>query len=309
MSRVYVAPLAGRAARSQLEDCDPWSTTSRSQLRNFDSTESQNCRSHPVHLRPCLESATDPYLAGKEPSVVLSRSRQIFSGRSRSAGSSAVTVPRSACSRESQASRRSTVVERMPPLPEKKLFTSVSTYTHDQARAQEARRDHFPYRDEFAPRSKRLLYEMALAKVNADDARSATTAADSVDSVSCFTVGSSALTGRSSINGRLSSSAPNILTLPSDAGGSPSRSQLRTGDSRRVPGGVARRRKELNLRAPTQWDPDSAWVSEKWQTDGPAGLASANCGPRIGDPTLRSYGESINVVHDMLSHMDATPGQ
>mmetsp|Transcript_13245 Transcript_13245/g.14390 ORF Transcript_13245/g.14390 Transcript_13245/m.14390 type:complete len:82 (-) Transcript_13245:2-247(-) len=71
----------------------------------------------------------------------------------------------------------------MRPIPERP-FGGTSHYTQHQAAAQQARHDYFPYRDEFHPRSKRLLYEMALA---ADDRKSNI----SEDTRSCFTLPSS----------------------------------------------------------------------------------------------------------------------
>lgn len=199
-------------------------------------------------------------------------------------------------------------------------------YEQDELQAQEPqpRQGYFPYRDEFAPRSKRLLYELAMARSVAEDARSAASSgATAADSASCFTVksrssahGSAAASGvsrgqasaaGSSLGLAATASAPDLLQAPQRG----PRSRLPTADSARVQGGVARRRKEAFFRCPALSAHDQAWFAEKWQSDGPVGLATAGMPPNLHLPSLRSRQESINMVQHLLpgsnSHEARTP--
>jgi len=147
-----------------------------------------------------------------------------------------------------------------------------------------------PYRDSFAPRSQRWLYELAHARSSRDDARSS-----AAGSLSCFTVASSAARSRGGHSSAThSASEPNILTLPE-------LSRLPTADSQKLPGGLARRRKEAQLKAPAQWAPDRAWFHERLQEDGPAGMMSANHVASMCSLSLTKHGERINSVNAILN--------
>lgn len=145
-----------------------------------------------------------------------------------------------------------------------RLFDARTTYQEHQKEAQEARHSHyFPYRDEFVPRSKRLLYEMALAGCSRESVRSVSTD----EEASCFTLPSTVASGKSK-GSRLSRRSASAASVP------PARPP--TGASDRLEVGIARRRKEAQLRAPLQWDADMAWLQDKYEKEGPAGLTTAN---------------------------------
>lgn len=150
-----------------------------------------------------------------------------------------------------------------------------------EAAAQAARNTAFPYRDEFAPRSKRLLYEMALQQCSRDSVKSASTVGDDM---SAFTLASTS--AGSGASGR-SASTGSLARPP-------------TGDSQRVVGGVARRRKAAQLKAPLQWEPDLAWIQEKYENEGPAGLASGNFSGHFHAPTNKGHGDRMNAVVNLL---------
>lgn len=291
MSRVFITPQAGRPDKGKGAEDEPWGTTSAgSAFRAFEPAEMRSCRSGPAHLKPCLQ-----------PSGAFAPARSQVSSASRSRSNlmetipemaSAVTVSRASRTvpemasavTVSRASRNSggqpawaQVHQR--PIPARPWGAATTEYRDSQQLAQEARHDHhFPYRDEFAPRSKRLLYEMALERCSRDDVRSASTDADEV---SCFTVPSSYASGKS---GRRSASTPSLA----------SSGRLMTGDSRRIVGGLARRRKEAQLRAPMQWEADMDWVAKKCEEEGPAGLSTANVPGHAHGHTCRKISEKMN---------------
>lgn len=299
MSRVFVGPQAGRAARtgSVPADEEPWGTTSsKSQFRAYEPAEARSCRSTTANLRPNLEVLSAlPFGASPGSSFQRGPGRPALSNLSRiDDEASAVTdLTTSSASKfrgqESSRLPKYVQAERQRVLPDKP-FHATSTYQEDQALAQQARHGYFPYRDEFAPRSKRLLYEMALARCSRDSVKSASSCAGSE---SCFTVASKAKSGVSGA-GRLTSSAPNFLAVPSPP---------MTADSQRIPGGVgalAKRRKDAQLRAPTQWAPDAEWLAEKLETDGPAGLHTHNAPAKRHAGNLTQYGESMLRVEHMM---------
>lgn len=298
-ARVYVNPQAGRAVCQPDEDV-PWGTSaSHSSFRHFEPAEARNCRSEPVHVKPCLAQppATGSRKTNQSTNNTRKQSHEDFPDPM-----SAITVPTgmSAYTIHSGTSSRSKLApssahEQMhQQLISKRPFYATSTYQSDQASAQEARHSYFPYRDEFAPRSKQLLYELALEKCSRDSVKSASTAG----SVSCFTVESSVHSRKLPNVGRGLSA---IASAPSLA--SSTRSRLPTADSMRIPGGIgslARRRKEADLRAPAQWEPDRRWHAEKWEQDGPAGLASAYYGPSRHKATCRNSSENMNSVEHIV---------
>jgi len=178
-------------------------------------------------------------------------------------------------------------------------FLANSTYREHQAEAQEARHGYFPYRDEFAPRSKRLLYEMALAKCLQDDEESAVGSV--AESASCFTVASKARSRASARLGR-SSSSP---VLPPVSERCPP-----TADSQRIPGGpgaLARRRREAQLRAPSLWPNDEKWYKDTLEKEGPAGLTTINYPSGLHDGSHGSHSEQI-VGNNAMIGWSEEPG-
>lgn len=274
MSRVFFTPQAGRADKGNGAEEEPWGTTSAgSAFRAFEPAEMKSCRSGPAHLKPCLQ-----------PSGAFAPARSQASSASRSRASHRENFPEMASavtiSRASRNSGLQPAWEKVHqrPIPPRAWGAATTEYRDSQRAAQEARHDHFPYRDEFAPRSKRLLYEMALERCSRDDVRSASTEADEV---SCFTIPSSYASGKS---GRRSASTPSLA----------SSGRLLTGDSRRIVGGLARRRKEAQLRAPMLWESDADWVTKKCETEGPAGLTTANVPGHAHGHTCRKISEKMN---------------
>lgn len=285
--RVFFTPQAGRSDRSKREEEEPWGmTASQSQFRAFEPAEARNARGGP--MVPMGSSLPPSQMGSRKGSTVGGRAR---SEMGRSAASSGYLPGQSQASTAHQtAGGGLNTMQR--PIPEHPFLAS-STYQDHGRQAQEARNAYFPYRDEFAPRSKRLLYEMAHARCCRDDTKSESHA----DSVSCFTVASSGAgsAARQSSVAR-SASEPNILTLPSVG----PYARVPTADSQKVSGGVARRRKEFELRAPTQWKPDHDWLHNTILEDGPAGLTYANHAPRMAQNSLRQYGEQMNTVHSIV---------
>jgi len=298
--RVYVTPQGGRSVRQPEED-EPWGTSaSRSSFRHFEPAEARSCRSEPVHLKPCLEQ--HPATGSRAAAPPASNDWKQGSAVARSAGLSAISVPtglsaytvRSGASSGAGPAPGNAHEERHQQPMARRPFCATSAYRRDQESAQEARRSHFPYRDEFVPRSKQLLLELALEKCSRESVKSASTAG----SVSCFTVESSAHGGRRQGGSRALSAVASEPSLASTT------SRIRTADSRRIPGGVgslARRRKEADLRAPGQWEPDRQWHAEKWETDGPAGLTAGYYGPSRLASTCRNHSEDMNLVEHMVT--------
>ncbi|CAE7548520.1 unnamed protein product [Symbiodinium natans] len=149
----------------------------------------------------------------------------------------------------------------MRPIPERG-FGSVSHYTQHQEEAQRARHDYFPYRDEFHPRSKRLLHEMALNAYSQSLERSGSVASD--DTRSVFTLPSTAASRKT---GSKASSANQSLRSRSL-----SSSRLHTGDSLRVGGGqpgmLAKRRAQAFYRSPSQSKFDRDWYLSVLEKEG-----------------------------------------
>jgi len=283
--RVFVAPNAGRVSRNSPQVDEPWGTTSNSQFRSFEPSEVKNCRSTPAHVKPCLQQSI---MSGGRASTGRLHTWNRHASDYPDPAPSAVTDRSGGASGSgSQGSYANRGKE--PPSWEQvhrrpiqnRPFNATSTSQDAQLHAQEERHGHFPYRDEFAPRSKRLLYEMAAARCSRDSVKSASTA----DGVSCFTLTSSAVTGTS----RRSASTPSLIQR-----------RVPTADSARIPGGIAKRRLQSQLRAPTQWEPDRQWFQEKWDAEGPSGLATGNFHPSMHDDRNRSYAECMNVVSSIV---------
>mmetsp|Transcript_6413 Transcript_6413/g.15885 ORF Transcript_6413/g.15885 Transcript_6413/m.15885 type:complete len:314 (-) Transcript_6413:237-1178(-) len=290
MSRCFVAPQAGRAVRggSVPADDEPWGTTSsKSQFRAYEPVEAKNCRSTPAQVRTCLEQ-TGPLSLNRAASGTGGFRRgggtsRAYSSASRDAAS-AVTDMTASSYKNCQGNQPAWLEKGKRPISPRR-FLANSTYREHQAEAQEARHGYFPYRDEFAPRSKRLLYEMALAKCLEEDEKSAI--GSTAESASCFTVASKARSRASMGMGR-SSSSPALP--PVSERGPP------TADSQRIPGGpgaLARRRREAQLRAPTLCPADEKWFRETLEKEGPAGLTTINYPAAHHNGSHGSHGEKI----------------
>lgn len=268
--RVFLAPQAGRQSKDAQQQDEPWGTTSsQAHFRAFEPAEMRSSRSAPAQRKTCLE-----------PAQPVRHGSRAGSQHWRTMGKDAYPDPASVVS-DLSALNASAEKPRRPPhggsMP-RRLFDGRTTYQEHQREAQDARhRYDFPYRDEYQPRSKRLLYEMALAGCSRESVRSVSTA----DEASCFTLPSTVASGRSKGSRRSSSAA----SLP------PSRPP--TGASDRLEVGIARRRKEAQLRAPLQWDADMAWLKDTLEREGPAGLTCANfpaahCANRINAAAERN---------------------
>lgn len=270
-------------------------TASRSHFKPFEPAEARASRGQTMHVKPGFElSARRPLGSHSLPDL-----RSVASDRQSCRDeASAVTVR----SRRSNMSKHSLESVQRPgsvqPLSPDRSFYGSSHYQDHQEQAREARHEFFPYRDEYAPRSKRLLYEMALAKHFAKDEDKSEVSR--VKSESCFTVASSRRGGQSAV-GRSNDAGNTAGCLQPIAEVPPP-----TADSMRIPGGVARRRKELEMRSPAMCEADRAWLTEKWEEDGPAGLTSANFIPAMHKPTMRRYAEHINNVQGMMNGRNDT---
>lgn len=110
--------------------------------------------------------------------------------------------------------------------------------------------------------------------------------------MSCFTVAESTRSGAGRSSIARSTSEPG-LAVPSNL------PRIRTPGSE-VPGGIARRRKECQLRAPAQWEADSKWFNQRLEEDGPVGLTSSNHVSSMYGQTLRGHGERIHSIKEIL---------
>lgn len=292
--RCYVTAQAGRPPRAQSDD-EPWGTSSsQSHFKAYEPAEARSVRSGPAFVKTCLEAPVFNRPSGLRPALKGSnRIREDVRDTSAASQASAVTA--------SQASQKSAGIGaggqqavsawrdvHKRPIPERP-FGVTSSYTEHQAEAQQARHDYFPYRDEFHPRSKRLLYELALQKVTGGGAKSVV----SDDSVSCFTATETHVSKQTSASGASGASGMSkISSVPS----------FFTADSRRVGGvgAVAKRRWEAFYRAPAQSDTDRKWIMERWERDGPCGLISGNYVPSMYGDTLDKYGQRVAGAADLL---------
>jgi len=323
MSRVFVSAGAGRERHtrgSTTEEEIPWGVSaSQSHYKGFEASEAQGLRGQ--------QATSANQWASPETAASTRRAHsQIGSAHSRSlpdlrqtlpdlrAPGSAVggaSVASGRASRVSGASGKASSVKaasrvwtpsgRNQPMPENPFYESTHMQDH-QAMAEQSRATFqgFPYRDEYAPRSKRLLYEMALAKQVEEDTKSEVSGAASM---SCFTVASSR-GARGSV--AASSRGGGLASVPEG--------RLHTADSQRVPGGIAKRRLQAFYKAPAQWEADHQWVLEKLEKDGPAGLAYNNYKPSMCMPTFKNDREHMRVVHALMGGRNETaarakPGQ
>mmetsp|Transcript_11376 Transcript_11376/g.20149 ORF Transcript_11376/g.20149 Transcript_11376/m.20149 type:complete len:321 (+) Transcript_11376:81-1043(+) len=303
--RVFFTPQAGRTDRSKNED-EPWGTTSsQSHFKPYEPSEARSARSSAAHVKPALEGSVAGSRAnsGTQRSPVLNvweRNREDYRDPSAMSQASAVTISQaSSGSRKGPVARGGGYIPAAElvakrPIPERP-FRGVSHYKEQHAEAQEARHEYFPYRDEYHPRSKRLLYEMALNKVKADHADRGTAVADE-DTRSCFTLASSAASAKSR--------ASRVTSL-SRASSMPSQgSRLPTADSLRVSGGligaVAKRRKEAAFRSAALSEADRAWFAQKYEEDGPVGLSTGNFPQNMYEQSLDKFGQGISAVSGLL---------
>lgn len=269
----YFTTQAGRADRSKFED-EPWGTTSnQSHFKAYEASDARNARSLPSQVRPCQENKTGLALG---PLQIWERHREDYP---------ALKTPSEASGGKKYIPAAELV--HMRPIPERP-FGGVSHYTQHQAAAQEARHDYFPYRDEFHPRSKRLLYEMALNAV--DDRKSNV----SEETRSCFTLPSSVKSHKSQSTEKSVASQPRSL----------SSSRLPTGDSLRVgggkPGALAHRRAQAFFRSPSQSHVDREWYVSMNEKEGPAAICTTNYRPRFYKDSLDTYSQALAEMSALL---------
>lgn len=284
MSRSFVSAQAGRQGKSGVKKEDEWgTTTSQAEFRGYEAAEMRNARAPAAHAKTCMQTSSDrgTQPKGKQaPNYNWNKQQESFPDYS------AYTATEQSMPRlKSQGSKEPTkgnkpawALTHLNPIPERK-FDATSSYKEHQVQAQQARHGHFPYRDEFAPRSKRLLYELAHHKFSAESVASGST-----DSASAFTMSSRpsvARSGRSNSEGSLASSH-------------------HTADTNRVVGGVAKRRREMMFKSPSLWPPDQEWVMEKLEKEGPQGITFGNFKPSFYHRSCVADIEQTLAMRDLL---------
>lgn len=287
MSRSYFTPQGGRPGKSGVKQEDEWgTTTSQAEFRGYEPAEMRNARDAPRHAKTCIQSSSDrgtqPKVKGP-PSYSWHRFQESFPDHSAYTATEQ-SMPRHSQSQGSrgndprQSSKPAWALTHMNPIPDRK-FDATSSYKEHQLKAQQARHGHFPYRDEFAPRSKRLLYELAHQRISRDSVASGST-----ESASAYTLSSRGArsVARSASEGSLVSSH-------------------HTADTNRVVGGIAKRRREANFRSPNLWPADQEWFEEKWKKEGPNGLAFANFKPGFYGTSLTQNVEQTLAIGNILS--------
>jgi len=284
MSRSYFTPQGGRPGKSGVKQEDEWgTTTSQAEFRGYEPAEMRNARDAPRHAKTCIQSSSDrgtqPKVKGP-PSYAWHRFQESFPDHS------AYTATEQSMPRHSQAqgsrgndarhsNKPAWALTHTNPIPDRK-FDATSTYKEHQLKAQQARHGHFPYRDEFAPRSKRLLYELAHQRISRDSVASASTG-----TASAFTL-----------------SSQGARSVPRSASEGSLASSHHTADTNRVIGGIAKRRREANFRSPSLWPPDQEWLEEKWRTEGPNGLTFANFKPSFyGNSLVQDVEQTLAIRH------------
>jgi len=272
--RVWMSPQAGRGEHRNVGEAEqgPWSTTSGSMLRGFDASEMRTCKSSPIHVKPALEPAVLHSSPGRQRNAAgWRRHRDHFPDHSEWMEKEGGPLPPS-----DFAQHRA-----LPDEP----FDGRTAYRDDQKRARLARQRHFPGRDEslgdlsLLHRAKSMSDLALLAHSKAVDTRRLASRAGSVGSTAVSASTQRTEGGRTWVtNGYANGVNVNNLRSVSEAScvtGSSAPSRY-SADSRLIPGGIARRRMEMNLRCPAQEDRDREWLEELWERDGPAGLTSAN---------------------------------
>lgn len=269
--RVWMSPQAGRSQhRSVCEDEQgPWSTTSGSMLRSFDASEMRTCKSSPIHVKPALEPATLHASPGRRRSTAdLRRHRENYPDHSE------FVQKHGGASQPSESSRHR-------PMPDEP-FDGRTAYGDDQKIARMARQRHFPGRDErlgdmsILQRAKSMSDMALLAHSKAVDPRRLASRATSVGSTALSASTQRTEGGRTWLTNGYANNHRSVSEASCVTGSS--NPSLFSADSRRIPGGIARRRMEMNLRCPAQEERDAEWVAGLWERDGPAGLTSANFG-------------------------------
>lgn len=288
MSRSYFTPQAGRAHKAGASEGEvPWGVSStNAQFRAYEPAEMRNSRSDPAQVKPCLDPAQS-IVGAPRRSGLAAKSSAGSGKRGMSDAGSAKTVRSSDQGQQpvqahGSGGRPSWSNVHQQPIPHRN-FVATTSNQEREASALEARQRHFPYRDEFAPRSKRLLYEMALERCSRDSVKSASSMADDL---SCFTLPSTAA-GSVAASGARSASTPSLARVP-------------TGDSQRLSCNIAKRRRELWLKAPNQCEWDAAWLRNVHANEGPCGLVGANYSGRYHEDTLQRQGERIISVNALL---------
>jgi len=289
-SRSYFTPQGGRQGKSGVKKEDEWGTTSsQAEFRAYEPAEMRNARDAPRHLKTCVEIKGGNHLkTQKAPQLnVWKRLEEQYPDHSKvsayTASEQSGPISRPSKPAKTQGTQKpawATVHEN--PIPEKQ-FLATTSYADHQKAAQQARHGHFPYRDEYAPRSKRLLYELALAKCSRDSVASGSTA-----SASAYTMTSRASDAPKSI--ARSTSEPSVA------------SSHHTADTNRVIGGVAKRRKELTFRSPNLSRHDQEWFREKWEKEGPNGLAFTNYKPSYYAQSFQQDCEKTLAMRRLLPY-------
>lgn len=293
MSRVFVNAQAGRQGKSGLKKEEEWGTTSsQAEFRAYEPAEMRNAREIPQHARTCVENNARGTLPKNKGTASYNwyRVQESFPDHSVYTATEQ-SLPRISEDRRSQGSsgKRSNRAKTPPgmrgapawarthmnPIPEHK-FDATTSYTQHQMEAQLARHNHFPYRDEFQPRSKRLLYELAHQRASCDSVASGSTA-----TASAFTVSSKGSRARSVARSQSEGSIA---------------SSHHTADSDKVIGGIAKRRAQVQFRSPALCVRDGDWLRDKWEKEGPAGLVTGNFKPSFYQPSCK---QSIEQTHSM----------
>eukprot|EP00933_Yihiella_yeosuensis_P065311 TRINITY_DN6902_c1_g5_i1.p1 TRINITY_DN6902_c1_g5~~TRINITY_DN6902_c1_g5_i1.p1 ORF type:complete len:326 (+),score=52.56 TRINITY_DN6902_c1_g5_i1:129-1106(+) len=305
----YFTPQAGRATKGSQAEDEPWGTTSsQSHFKAYEQEDMRSVRSQPAGAPLCLQTVPeDARLSAAHrnpPFKTYNRHREDYPDPSAyEKAESAVTAASGSSSGSKQPKpapgsyRPEWAKER--PFPNNS-FNGVSTYTAHQEQAQQARHDYYPYRDEFHPRSKRLLYELALKKHNAASEMDYV----SGDDASCFTLPSTAVSRKSGTSrvSRVSRSS----SVPSLPPADPER--IMTADSVRVGdggvGNLAKRRAEAFFRAPAMSNTDRDFILDKWDSDGPAGMVCANAPKAAFGLSVKAYANELFKNSDMFPNGD-----
>lgn len=290
MSRTYFTAQAGREGKSGVKKEDEWGTTSsQSEFRAYEPAEMRNARDAPRHVKELVRNRSDhgtqpkskkpaqlyawyrPQEQYPDHSAVTDTEQSLPRLGSKASGSrSSGNKPLNSRAEPPKWSKT-----HLNPIPERG-FHAMSHYNHHQLEAHLARQSHFPYRDEYAPRSKRLLYELALHKASQESVASGSTATASAYTMSQQSQRSEARSiARSQSEGSLAASSHH------------------TADSDRVIGGVAKRRAEAQYKSPALWPPDEKWFQDKWEKEGPNGLTCANFKPGFHKRSCKMEAENL----------------
>jgi len=296
-SRVFVNPQAGRHGKTGVKKEEEWgTTTSQSEFRGYEPAEMRNARDGPRHtrgltanLQPASDRGTQPKYK-KSELYAWNRLQEQFPDHSAYTVASDGTLPKlsegskrpTAEWAASKAEQPAWATTHMNPIPEKK-FDATSSYSQHQLQAQQARHGHFPYRDEFAPRSKRLLYELAHARVSKDSVASGSTATASAFTMSSQRSAARSGAARSQSEGSLASSHHTCDT-----------------DRLFLHGGVAKRRAQAQFRSPALCPRDEEWFRERWDRDGPAGLTFHNFKPGFYQRSAKMDVEQTIAIKPLL---------